>query len=147
MNWEPMNRQQENKRGGLNGGIKIKWMERESWRKRWGRGWRDMEMVKEKWSEGYVEGCVFVLESQLLSPWGFKQLSRTVITHTCTHTHACFVLFPHIYTPPFYPQFPFFYLLTFFSFNPILGSASCKCSFFSVLISFLPSTPLPFSER
>lgn len=34
---------------------------------------------------GYVKKCVFVVEPQLFSPWGFKQLSCTPITHTYTY--------------------------------------------------------------
>lgn len=81
--------------------------------------------------------CVFVVESQLLSPRGFKQLSRTVITHT--YTHLLCSPSPYLSTP-FIPSFPFFISsYFFFSFNPILGPAS------SVFAHFF-SSPSPFLE-
>lgn len=86
--WKTMKMPQKNQRGSYNQNYMNG---KRSRRKRWGQGWRDMEMVKDKWSEGYVKECVFVVESQLLSPWGFIQLS-------CTNTHLLCSL-SHISTP------------------------------------------------
>lgn len=68
-----------------------------SCRRRWAKGWRDMEMVKEKWSEEYTVCCerVFGMESQLLSPQGVKQLSHT---RKHKHTHLLCSLFQLLYT-------------------------------------------------
>lgn len=72
-----------------------------------------------------------MVESQLLSPRGFKQLSRTVITHT--YTHLLCSPSPYLSTPFLSPVSPFLLaVIYFFSFNPILGPAS------SVFAHFFP---------
>lgn len=86
-----------------------------------------------------------MVESQLLSPRGFKQLSRTVITHT--YTHSLCSPSPYLSNPFLSPVSPFLLaVIYFFSFNPILGPASSVFAHFFFPLPPSSATPSPFLE-